>query len=111
MSTIFQKIIDREIPADVVYEDDLSLAFRDVNPQAPVHVLVIPKKPVVNIGGMTEGDRDLIGHLFWVARKVAQDQGLEDYRLVTNNGAGAGQSVFHLHIHLLGGRELAWPPG
>ncbi len=111
MSTIFQKIIDKEIPADIVHEDDLSLAFNDISPQAPVHILVIPKKPVVNIADMAEDDRELVGHLFWVAREIAEEKGLEDYRLVTNNGAGAGQSVFHLHVHLLAGRELSWPPG
>jgi histidine triad (HIT) family protein len=111
MSTIFQNIIDRKIPADIVYEDDRSLAFRDINPQAPVHVLVIPKKPIAKVADMTEGDREIVGHLFWVARKIAAAERLEDYRLVVNNGAGAGQSVFHLHLHLLGGRAMKWPPG
>jgi len=111
MSTIFQKIIDREIPAAIVYEDDRVLAFRDVQPQAPVHVLVIPKRPIVNVAAMAAEDRELIGHLFWVAREVAAAEGLSDYRLVTNSGAGAGQSVFHLHVHLLGGRAMSWPPG
>ncbi len=109
--TIFQKIIDREIPADIVFEDERSLAFRDVNPQAPVHVLVIPKKPIARIADMEDGDKELVGHLFQVAGQVATQENLEDFRLVVNNGAGAGQSVFHLHIHVMGGREMAWPPG
>ncbi len=109
--TIFQKIIDREIPADIVFEDERSLAFRDVNPQAPVHVLVIPKKPIARIADMEDEDKELVGHLFQVAGQVATQENLEDFRLVVNNGAGAGQSVFHLHIHVMGGREMAWPPG
>ena len=111
MSTIFQKIIDKEIPADIVYEDERALAFRDIQPQAPTHVLIIPRKPIVKVADMEKEDRELLGHLFWVATEVARREELEDYRLVTNNGEGAGQSVFHLHVHLLGGRELAWPPG
>ena len=111
MSTIFQKIIDKEIPADIVYEDEAALAFRDIQPQAPIHVLVIPRKPIANVAAMDAGDKELLGHLLWVAGEVARQEGLEDYRLVTNNGEGAGQSVFHLHVHLLGGRALGWPPG
>ncbi len=111
MSTIFQKIIDKEIPADIVYEDEEALAFRDIQPQAPTHVLVIPRKPIANVAAMEAGDKELLGHLLWVAGEVARQEGLEDYRLVTNNGEGAGQSVFHLHVHLLGGRALGWPPG
>jgi len=111
MSTIFQKIIDKEIPADIVYEDERALAFRDIQPQAPTHVLIIPRKPIVKVADMEKEDRELLGHLFWVATEVARREELEDYRLVTNNGEGAGQSVFHLHVHLLGGRELGWPPG
>jgi histidine triad (HIT) family protein len=109
--TIFQKIIDREINADIVFEDDQVLAFRDISPQAPVHILVIPKKPLVSISHMEDGDVGLIGHLMQAATKVAEDQGLKDYRLVMNNGAGAGQTVFHLHLHILGGRPMSWPPG
>lgn len=109
--TLFQKIIDREIPADIVFEDEHSLAFRDVNPQAPVHVLVIPKKPIARIADMEDGDKELVGHLFRVAGQVATQENLEDFRLVVNNGEGAGQSVFHLHIHVMGGRGMAWPPG
>ena len=111
MSTIFQKIIDKEIPADIVYEDEEALAFRDMQPLAPTHVLVIPRKPIANVAAMDAGDKELLGHLLWVAGEVARQEGLEDYRLVTNNGEGAGQSVFHLHVHLLGGRALGWPPG
>jgi histidine triad (HIT) family protein len=109
--TIFSKIIKREIPATIIYEDDLALAFRDVNPQAPVHFLVIPKKPIVKLSEATTEDQSLLGHLLIVASKVAAQEGLEDFRLVTNNGAAAGQSVFHLHLHVLGGRALDWPPG
>lgn len=109
--TIFQKIIDREIPADIVYEDDRALAFRDIQPQAPVHVLVIPKQPVENVAALAAEDQDLAGHLLLVAAKVAKQEKLTDYRLVTNNGVEAGQSVLHLHIHILGGRPLSWPPG
>ena len=111
MSTIFQKIIDKEIPADILYEDEQALAFRDTQPQAPTHILVIPRKPIVKVSEMGEEDKDLLGHLLWVAAQVARQEGLEDYRLVINNGEGAGQSVFHLQVHLLGGRELGWPPG
>ena len=111
MSTIFQKISDYEIPADIVYEDEEALAFWDIQPQAPTHVLVIPRKPIANVAAMDAGDKELLGHLLWVAAEVARQEGLEDYRLVTNNGEGAGQSVCHLHVHLLGGRALGWPPG
>ena len=111
MPTIFQKIIDREIPADIVFEDEFVCAFRDVNPQAPVHILLIPKKPIVSISEISEGDGELIGKLFLHAKKIAKEEGLEDYRLVINNGAGAGQTVFHLHLHILGGRSFTWPPG
>ena len=109
--TIFQKIIDREIPAEIVYEDDNSLAFKDINPQAPTHILVIPKKPLASISEMGEGDQAMIGSLMHAATKVAKQLNIEDYRLVINNGAGAGQTVFHLHVHILAGRGLGWPPG
>jgi len=109
---IFQKIIERKIPADIVYEDDRSLAFRDVNPQAPVHVLIIPKKVIPTHADVTEADRDLLGHLHLVAAKLAGQLGLADgYRLVLNCKEGAGQTVPHLHLHLLGGRPMRWPPG
>ena len=110
--TVFQKIIDREIPADVLHEDDQCIAIRDVNPQAPAHLLVIPKKLVVRIGEAEEEDGPLLGHLLLVARKVAEQEQLDDgFRLVINNGPAGGESVPHLHIHVLGGRQLSWPPG
>jgi histidine triad (HIT) family protein len=110
--TIFQRIIDREIPADIVYEDDQCLAFRDVNPQAPTHVLVIPKRAITSIAAMTDADEPLVGHLFNVARQIAEKLKLTGgFRVVANSGPDAGQTVDHLHIHVLGGRSLAWPPG
>ena len=109
--TIFSKIIERSIPADIIYEDELSLAFRDVNPQAPTHFLVIPKKPIEKLSDANEEDQGLLGHLLLVANKVAAQEGLSDFRLNVNNGAGASQTVFHLHIHVLGGRPFSWPPG
>jgi histidine triad (HIT) family protein len=109
---LFQKIIERKIPADIVYEDDRSLAFRDINPQAPVHVLIIPKKVIATHADVTEADKELLGHLHLVAAKLAEQFGLADgYRLVLNCKEGAGQTVPHLHLHLLGGRALRWPPG
>jgi|TARA_B110000305_G_C19257588_1_gene547874 histidine triad (HIT) family protein len=110
--TLFQKIIDREIPADIVYEDDLSIVIKDINPQAPTHLLIIPKKPIPKVSDALKEDKDILGHLMWVAGEVARQVGVEDtFRLVVNNGAKAGQSVFHIHIHLLSGRTLSWPPG
>lgn len=111
--TIFSKIIRREIPAKVVYEDDLCLAFHDVSPQSPVHVLVIPKKPISSLDAAEEEDVPLLGHLQWVIRKVARQLDIHEsgYRVVTNFGADGGQSVNHIHYHLLGGRPLSWPPG
>ena len=110
--TIFQKIIDKELPADIVYEDDSCLAFKDINPVAPVHVLIIPKKKIEKISDSNQEDKELLGHLFLVAGDIAKDLGIEEaFRLVVNNGAGAQQTVFHLHIHLIAGREFQWPPG
>ncbi len=110
--TLFSKIINREIPADIVYEDDLCLAFKDINPQAPMHILIIPKKPLARITHAAVEDQALLGHLMLKAAEVALAQGYgEDFRLVINNGIGAGQSVFHLHIHILAGRGFSWPPG
>lgn len=110
--TIFQKIIDRQIPADIVYEDDQSLAFRDIHPQAPTHVLVIPKRRIPSLAEATDEDAALLGHLLLVARKLADQFGLTNgYRTVINSGPDGGQSVDHLHVHLLGGRALTWPPG
>ena len=112
MLTIFLKIIIREIPADIVYEDDLCLAFRDVNPQAPVHVLLIPKKPIISLRELTPEDTELCSHLLLTVPKVADLLGLDGgYRTVINTGTDGGQSVYHLHIHILGGRSLDWPPG
>jgi histidine triad (HIT) family protein len=109
---IFQKIIDRQIPAQIVYEDDRCLAFRDVNPLAPVHVLLIPKKVIPTHADIKEEDRELLGHLHLTAAKLAAQLGLQDgYRLVLNCKERAGQTVPHLHLHLLGGRDLHWPPG
>ena len=109
--TLFSKIVRREIPADIVYEDELAMAFRDIAPQAPTHVLVIPKEPIESLA--TASDTGLLGHLMGVARDVARAEGLEEsgYRVVTNIGEDGGQSVFHLHLHVLGGRPLSWPPG
>ena len=110
--TIFSKIINREIPADIVYEDELCLAFRDVNPQAPVHILIIPKQAITKIVDAAETDQLLLGHLLLKAGDIAKEQGYEDsFRLIINNGAEAGQTVFHLHVHILAGREFNWPPG
>ena len=111
MSTIFSKIIDRELPADIVYEDELSLAFRDIHPAAPTHILVIPKKPIVSVGSADPEDAPILGHLMVVCREVAEQEGLDSFRVVANSGAGVGQSVFHLHFHVIGGRSLKWPPG
>ena len=110
--TIFQKIINKELPADIVYEDDSCLAFKDINPVAPIHILVIPKKRIEKISDSNTEDKELLGHLFLVAGNIARDLGIEDaFRLVVNNGAGAQQTVFHLHVHLIAGREFNWPPG
>lgn len=109
--TLFSKIIQRQIPADIIYEDDQALAFRDINPQAPVHFLVIPKKPIAKLSDAVDEDQALLGYLLLVANKVAAQEGLTDFRLNVNNGAGASQTVFHLHIHVLGGRPFSWPPG
>ena len=113
MSTIFTQIINREIPADIVYEDDICIAFKDINPKAPVHLLIIPKKEIISISTLTNEDKDILGHLMVKTAEIARDAGLEEsgYRVVTNIGENAGQSVFHLHFHILGGRKMTWPPG
>lgn len=109
---IFQKIIERKIPANIVYEDDQCLAFRDINPQAPVHVLIIPRKVIATHADITEADRSLLGHLHLTAAKLAVQLGLNGgYRIVVNCQESAGQTVPHLHLHLLGGRAMHWPPG
>ena len=110
--TLFEKIIQRKIPADIVFEDDQVLAFRDINPAAPTHVLVIPKKPISRIGAADAEDQSLIGHLMLKAAEIARELKLENgFRLVINNGPDGGESVPHLHCHILGGRALQWPPG
>ena len=109
---IFQKIIDKQIPATIVYEDDRCLAFRDINPQAPTHLILIPRQAIPTHADITDADRDLLGHLHLVAAKLARDFGLADgYRLVINCQDRGGQTVPHLHLHLLGGRTMHWPPG
>ncbi len=111
--TLFERIIARQIPADIVYEDDQVLAFRDINPQAPVHVLLVPKRVVPRIAEATAGDQSLLGHLLLAAPEVARRAGISEsgYRLVINNGRDGGETVPHLHCHILGGRPLGWPPG
>jgi len=112
LETIFSKIIRREIPADIVYEDNLAIAFRDVSPQAPVHVLVIPKQPIAQLSDAESQDHALMGHLLLTAKRVADHLNLsQGYRVVINNGPDGGQTVSHLHLHLLGGRQMQWPPG
>jgi histidine triad (HIT) family protein len=112
MTTLFGKIIRREIPANIVYEDEHCLAFRDINPQAPTHVLLIPKKEIDMLANAKPEHQALLGHLLLAAGKVANQLGVGDaFRVVINNGAAAGQSVFHLHLHILAGRKLHWPPG
>ena len=111
--TLFEKLIARQIPAKIVYEDDLVFAFHDIQPQAPVHVLIVPKKPIARMGEAAAADQALLGHLFLKAGEVAAKLGLKEsgYRLVINHGRDGGESVPHLHVHLLGGRALRWPPG
>ncbi|MCP9776127.1 histidine triad nucleotide-binding protein [Cyanobium sp. WAJ14-Wanaka] len=109
--TIFGKILRGEIPCDQVYADDQCLAFRDVQPQAPVHLLVIPRQSISDLAQADGQHQALLGHLLLVAAKVAQQEGLGSWRTVINTGAEAGQTVFHLHLHVIGGRPLAWPPG
>ncbi len=111
--TLFEKIRDREIPAEIVHEDDLCLAFRDISPQAPHHLLVVPRRPIPRIGQAADGDAELLGHMLLAAAQVARAEGIAEsgYRLVINNGPDGGEAVPHLHIHILGGRQLQWPPG
>ena len=110
--TLFERIMDREIPATIIYEDDHCIVFRDINPQAPIHVLVVPRKPIPTLDDVTDEDAALAGHLLLVARKIAAAEGLAGgYRVVINCGEHGGQSVDHLHVHMLGGRKLKWPPG
>lgn len=111
--TLFQKIADKEIPADIVHEDDLCVAFRDISPEAPVHILIVPRKPVPRVAAADTEDASLLGHLLLTAARVARSEGIDGtgFRLVINNGPHGGESVPHLHIHLLGGRQLRWPSG
>lgn len=112
VSTIFSKILDKSIPADIIYEDNQCIAFRDASPQAPVHFLVIPRKPIPTLSDATDEDQLLLGHLILTAKRVATQENLEKgYRVVINNGVNGAQSVYHLHIHVLGGRQMKWPPG
>jgi len=110
--TLFEKIINKEIPAEILYEDDISIVIKDISQQAPTHLLIIPKKVIPKLSDATDEDQDILGHLMLLAGQIANQLGLDEtFRLVVNNGAKAGQSVFHLHLHLLSGRPLNWPPG
>uniref|UniRef100_A0A8D8MFB9 Histidine triad nucleotide-binding protein 1 n=2 Tax=Cacopsylla melanoneura TaxID=428564 RepID=A0A8D8MFB9_9HEMI len=110
--TIFGKILRKEIPCNFIYEDDKCVAFNDVNPQAPIHFLVIPRKPIPSLSEATDDDAGILGHLMVTAKKIAKDQGLDNgFRLVVNNGKDGAQSVYHLHLHVLGGKQMGWPPG
>lgn len=109
--TLFSRIIRREVPAEIVYEDDQCLAFKDIDPQAPLHVLLVPKQPIARLAEAKLEDQGLLGHLLLKAGEIARAHGHTDFRLVVNNGPGANQSVFHLHLHILAGRPFTWPPG
>jgi histidine triad (HIT) family protein len=113
MSSIFSKIINKEIPAAIVYEDDQCIAFRDIDPKAPVHILLVSKKEIPSMAKVTEADKDLLGHLMLTASKIAKEHGISDsgYRLVINTNKEGGQEVYHFHMHILGGRQMEWPPG
>ena len=111
MPTVFTKIINKEIPAEIVYEDDKCLAFKDINPQAPVHILLIPKKEISSLACLKEEDKDLMGYLMLKVVSIAKEQNLKGYRVVINTNEEGGQTVYHIHIHILGGRHMTWPPG
>ncbi len=115
MPTLFEKIIARDIPADIVHEDELCIAIKDINPQAPIHILIIPKKPITRVGEAEKADREVLGHLLLAGGKIAADLGVlsteKGFRLVINHGKDGGEAVPHLHVHLLAGRGLTWPPG
>ncbi len=110
--TIFTKIINKEIPADILYEDELALAFKDISPQAPIHFLVIPKKAIATINDIQSEDKAIVGHLYWVAAEIAKQQGFSEdgYRAVMNCNENGGQTVYHIHLHVLAGKPLGWPP-
>jgi len=108
---IFLKIINKEIPADILYEDEIAIAFNDANPQAPTHILVIPKKEIKKLSEADSTDKDLLGHLLLVVKNITDKYQIKDYRVVINNGSKAGQTVFHLHLHILARRDFSWPPG
>jgi histidine triad (HIT) family protein len=108
---IFLKIINKEIPAEILYEDDMAIAFNDISPEAPTHILVVPKKGIKKLSETSKQDQELLGHLLLVVNKITDKYKIEDFRVVVNNGTGAGQSVFHLHLHILAGRSFGWPPG
>ena len=110
-NTIFGKILAGEIPCDEVYSDDLCLAFKDVQPQAPIHILIIPRKPIESLRSVKQEDTLLLGHLLFIASKIAKKEGLSNWRTVLNTGSESGQTVFHLHVHVIGGRPMSWPPG
>ena len=110
-TTIFSKIINDEIPCEKLYEDKYCIAFNDIAPQAPVHFLVIPKKPIVSLNECLEEDKDLLGHLLLIGKNIAKSKNLKNWRTVINTGEESGQTVFHLHIHFLAGRKMSWPPG
>ena len=109
--SIFSKIIAKDIPANIIFEDEFSILIEDISPQAPIHYLAIPKKEIIGISDMSTDDKELIGHLMLMIKQQMTKEGIKDYRLVINNGSEAGQTVFHLHIHVLANRTLAWPPG
>ena len=108
---IFLKIINKEIPAEILYEDDMAIAFNDISPEAPTHILVVPKKEIKKLSDTSKQDQELLGHLLLVINKITDKYKIEDFRVVVNNGTGAGQTVFHLHLHILAGRSFGWPPG
>ena len=108
---IFLKIINKEIPAEILYEDNMAIAFNDISPEAPTHILVVPKKEIKKLSDTSKQDQELLGHLLLVVNKITDKYKIEDFRVVVNNGTGAGQSVFHLHLHILAGRSFGWPPG
>ena len=108
---IFLKIINKEIPAEILYEDDMAIAFNDISPEAPTHILVVPKKEIKKLSDTSKQDQELLGHLLLVVNKITDKYKIEDFRVVVNNGTGAGQTIFHLHLHILAGRSFCWPPG